>query len=341
MNTDYLDPVTNPESIAQAGKLLREGEVVGIPTETVYGLAANALDPEAVRKIFHAKGRPSDNPLIVHIAEFDQIYDLVSYLPDDAWQLAAAFWPGPLTMILPKTDRVPEVVSAGLDTVGVRMPSHDLAQKIILAAGVPLAAPSANISGKPSPTSAQHVLSDMKGKISAVVDGGYCEVGVESTVISLVGERPRLLRPGAISLEMLQDVLGVVEVDCAVHQQIDEQTTVSAPGMKYRHYAPEAEVIVVAGTPEETAAYIQRHAEPDAGILCFDEYAAQFIQQDLHTLGAVSNENAHAQQLFDALRLFDSSQATTIYAQCPPEKGIGRAVANRLKKAAGFHVVEV
>ncbi len=341
METIYLTPQTNPSAVQTAGDLLRAGEVVGIPTETVYGLAANALDPVAVHKIFAAKGRPADNPLIIHIAEFEQIHNLVSCIPDAAWQLAAAFWPGPLTMILPKSDLVPAVVSAGLDTVGIRMPNHALACAVISAAGVPLAAPSANTSGRPSTTTAQHVLQDMQGKIAAVVEGGRCAVGVESTIVSLVGEVPRLLRPGGISLEMLQDVLGKVEVDRAVTEQIGDEVRVSAPGMKYRHYAPHAPVTVLVGDPIATAAYMHTHAQAGDGILCFDEFADDFSAQVLHKLGKTDAYAEHAQHLFDALRLFDDSDVPTIYAQCPPEQGIGLAVANRLKKAAGFVVVHV
>lgn len=341
MNTLILDPQNNPQAVVNAADLLRAGQVVAIPTETVYGLAANALDGQAVRKIFEAKGRPADNPLIVHIASFEQIYDLVSHLPDAAWQLAAAFWPGPLTMVLPKTENVPDEVCAGLETVGVRMPDHDLAVQLIETAGVPLAAPSANISGKPSPTSAKHVLDDMNGKISAILDGGKCQVGVESTVISLVDEVPRLLRPGGITLEMLREVLGEVQVDRAIYQQIADDVQVSAPGMKYRHYAPQAPVIAVTGSPEATAMYINLHANLHDGILCFDEFCELFDCKNTLKLGNSSDYATHAQHLFDALRQFDHQPVCTIYAQCPPEQGIGLAVANRLKKAAGFEVVSL
>ncbi len=341
MNTCYLDPASQPDAVARAAELLRAGEVVGIPTETVYGLGANALDANAVRKIFAAKGRPSDNPLIVHIADFEQIYGLVTQVPDAARALADAYWPGPMTIILPKADCIPDAVSCGLDTVGIRLPSHPLAREIIRAAGRPIAAPSANTSGRPSTTTAAHVLEDMSGKIAAVVEGGECAVGVESTVISLAGEQPRLLRPGGISLEQLEAVLGPVIVDRALREKIDDSEKVSAPGMKYRHYAPHAPVTAVCGDPAQSAAWISAHLQDRTGVICFDEFAAQFAGRACHTLGPAADGLAHAQHIFDALRAFDSEDVDEILAQCPSDAGIGLAVANRLKKAAGFHVVTV
>lgn len=342
MNTLLLHP-EDAGAIAQAGELLKAGQVVGIPTETVYGLGANALDGSAVRQIFAAKGRPADNPLIVHIADFDQIYGLVSEVPEAAHRLADAYWPGPMTIILPKADCIPQEVSAGLSTVGIRLPSHPVARAVIRAAGVPIAAPSANTSGRPSTTTAAHVMEDMTGKIAAVVDGGPCQVGVESTVISLAGDRPRLLRPGGISLEQLEAVLGPVEVDRAVRQQIGDDVRVSAPGMKYRHYAPHAPVTAVCGDPEQGAAYIadQIQTLPACGVICFDEFADRFPGHIVRTIGRADDQAAQAHAIFDALRAFDQTDVTAIFAQCPDDSGIGLAVANRLKKAAGFHVVEV
>lgn len=341
MNTLLLDTRSDPEALTKAADLLRAGEVVGMPTETVYGLAANALDAEAVAKIFAAKGRPQDNPLIVHIADFEQIFGLTAYLPDAAYQLAEAFWPGPLTMILPKADCIPDAVSAGLTTVGIRLPSHPIARELIRTAGLPLAAPSANLSGRPSTTTARHVLEDLGGKIPAVVEGGPCMVGVESTVISLAGDKPRLLRPGGISLEQLREVLGEVEVDRAIREQIGDDIRVSAPGMKYRHYAPKAPVTVVCGDPERTAAYITRHAGLDAGVICFSDCAFQFEMHEHRTIGASDDVQTQAQRIFDALRAFDETNVTEIWAQCPSDAGLGLAVANRLKKAAGFRVVNI
>ena len=339
MNTILL--AADEAGIAQAGQLLADGQVVGIPTETVYGLGANALDGAAVRQIFAAKGRPSDNPLIVHIADFEQIYDLVTVVPAHAKRLAQAYWPGPMTIILPKAACIPDEVSCGLDTVGIRLPSHPVARAVIRAAGVPIAAPSANTSGRPSTTTAAHVMEDMQGKISAVLDGGACAVGVESTVISLAGERPRLLRPGGVSHEQLEAVLGPVEIDRAVTQKIGDDVRVSAPGMKYRHYAPHAPVTAVCGDPEKGAAYIAEHLSTGAGVICFDEYADRFAGHIVHRIGAADDLGAQARHIFDALRAFDETDVTEIWAQCPDDAGLGLAVANRLKKAAGFHVINV
>ncbi|MBS5165294.1 MAG: threonylcarbamoyl-AMP synthase [Butyricicoccus pullicaecorum] len=340
MKTLLLQPESDG-AIAQAGALLVSGQVVGIPTETVYGLGANALDGTAVQKIFAAKGRPSDNPLIVHIADLAQIYSLTTEVPEAALRLAEAYWPGPMTIILPKASCIPQEVSAGLDTVGIRLPSHPIARAVIRAAGVPIAAPSANLSGRPSTTTAAHVMEDMNGKIAAVVDGGSCAVGVESTVVSLTGETPRLLRPGGISLEQLEAVLGTVEVDRAIVQPIGEDVRVSAPGMKYRHYAPHAPVTVVCGNPERSADYIAAHLTNTCGIICFDEFSARFPAHFTQTIGQSNDYAAQAQAIFDALRTFDHTEVSAIWAQCPDDSGIGLAVANRLKKAAGFHVIEV
>lgn len=341
METKLLDPALDPTALAQAAALLRAGEVVGIPTETVYGLGANALDEDAVGKIFAAKGRPQDNPLIVHIADFDAIYALSPAVPDAARALAERFWPGPLTIIVPKSDRVPAATSGGLDTVGVRLPAHPIARELIRLAGVPIAAPSANTSGRPSTTTAQHVLRDLTGKIPAVVEGGACTVGVESTVVSLAGDTPRLLRPGGVTLEQLREVLGEVVVDRALREAIDDSEKVSAPGMKYRHYAPKAPVTVVRGAPDATAAYIRAHADAHTGVLCFDEYAEQFHGLTVETFGSAHDLSAQAQRVFDRLRAFDDTAVTAILAQCPDDTGLGLAVANRIKKAAGFHIVEV
>lgn len=340
MITKLLHPNTDPTAIPQAAELLRQGEVVGIPTETVYGLAANAYNPEAVTRIFAAKGRPQDNPLIVHIADWEQISEVAERVPEQAIALAKAYWPGPMTMILPKKDSIPMVTSAGLNTVGIRLPSHPLAREIIRAAGVPLAAPSANTSGRPSTTTAQHVMEDLGGRIAAVVDGGPCSVGVESTVISLCGNKPRLLRPGGISLEQLRAVLGEVEVDRALYQKIDDTERVSAPGMKYRHYAPKAPVTVVFGSPAASADYIYAQLGENFGVLCFDDCAERFAGRAVvETFGRSDDPEEQAREVFDALRRFDETPVTAIFAQCPPATGIGLAVANRIQKAAGFHTI--
>lgn len=341
MKTEKLSPQLNKNAIKTAADLILAGEVVGIPTETVYGLAANALNGAAVAKIFTAKGRPQDNPLIVHIADFEQIFDLCPAVPASAKLLADAFWPGPLTMIVPKGSIIPIEVSAGLNTVGVRLPAHPVARDLIRTAGVPLAAPSANTSGRPSTTTAEHVLRDMDGKIAAILDGGACGVGVESTVISLVGEKPRLLRPGGVTLEQLETVLGEVEVDRALYEKIGDDIRVSAPGMKYRHYAPKAPVTVVRGTPEASADYIAAHAQAGDGVLCFDECVSAFPSCITEPFGRSDDLPAQAREVFDRLRAFDDTAVNAIWAQCPSDDGLGLAVANRIKKAAGFHVIEL
>lgn len=341
MMTKLLNPKTDPGAIETAAELLKSGAVVGLPTETVYGLGANALDGQAVKKIFEAKGRPQDNPLIVHIAELDSIHRLVSHIPDSAYALFDAFWPGPLTIILPKSKLIPDEVSAGLDTVGIRFPSHPIARQIIKACNLPIAAPSANLSGRPSTTTAQHVLEDLDGKIAAVVDGGPCGVGLESTVISLAGERPRLLRPGGITLEALESVLGSVDVDHAVREKISDSERVSAPGMKYRHYAPKAPLTAVCGAPDATAKFIQKELTTGTAVLCYDEYRDFFAGYPVVSFGPSGDLGEQARRVFDALRQFDLTDAEKILAQCPNDDGIGLAVANRIKKAAGFNVITV
>ena len=314
---------------------------MGIPTETVYGLGANALDEEAVKGIFEAKGRPQDNPLILHIPHVDWLERYCENVPKEAYLLAEKFWPGPLTMILPKKDIVPLRTTGGLSTVGVRMPDHRLTLEIIRQADVPVAAPSGNTSGRPSPTKAEHMLEDMQGKIHGIFDGGACRVGVESTIVDLTVTPPRLLRPGGLSLEDLQSVLGEIVVDKAVTEKMKEGEKPRAPGMKYRHYAPKAPVTVVCGEPNKTAEYIREHLQKGNGVICFTEFAPLFEGYATQILGEVSNKHQQAQRVFDALRAFDSLPVTAIYAQCPDTEGLGLAVSNRLKKAAGFCVVEV
>lgn len=341
MKTEMLSPQKDKNAVEAAASRIKAGEVVGMPTETVYGLAANALDGDAVAKIFRAKGRPQDNPLIVHIADFEQIYNLCPAVPPAAKDLAEAFWPGPLTMIVPKAGCIPVEVSAGLDTVGVRLPAHPLARALIRAAGVPLAAPSANTSGRPSTTTAEHVLRDMDGKIAAILDGGPCGVGVESTVVSLALPKPRLLRPGGVTLEQLETVLGEIDVDRALYEKIGDDIRVSAPGMKYRHYAPRAPLTAVRGDPEQCARYIRAHAAPGDGVLCFDEFAPLFAGLTAVSFGRSDDLGTQAREVFDSLRAFDDTEVTAIWAQCPDDAGLGLAVANRIKKAAGFRVVDV
>ena len=337
MKTLLLRPDTDPQATQTAADILRRGGLVGIPTETVYGLGANALDGEAVRHIFEAKGRPQDNPLIIHVPDASWLERYCHDVP----LLAERFWPGPLTMILPCRDIVPAQTTAGLPTVGVRCPNHPATLRIIAAAGVPIAAPSGNTSGRPSPTTAQHMLEDMDGKIDAIVDGGSCAVGVESTIIDLTVTPPRLLRPGGLPLESLRAVLGEVTVDRAVTGQVAPGEKPRAPGMKYRHYAPKAPVTVVTGDGKNSAAYIAAHAPEGAGVICFSEFRAQFPGCVVHELGPEGDKSEQARRVFDALREFDATDVTEIFAQCPDDAGLGLAIGNRLKKAAGFHVVEV
>ena len=328
------------DKISAAAKILREGGLVAIPTETVYGLGANGLDAQAVKRIFEAKGRPQDNPLILHVTGPQWLPRYCRNIPPMAYVLARKFWPGPLTMILQRQSIVPDETTAGLDTVAVRCPNHPVTLAIIREAGVPIAAPSANTSGRPSCTSAQDVLEDMDGKIEGVVDGGPCSVGVESTILDLTCQPPRLLRPGGLPLEDLERLLGHSDVDRAVTAPLQEGEKPKAPGMKYRHYAPKAPVTVVTGAPEASAREIQRRAGKGAGIICFDEYADLFRGMEVHTLGPSGDKLVQAQRVFDALRTFDNSNVTEIYTQCPDNRGLGLAIGNRLKKAAGFHVVE-
>ena len=331
----------SPENIAAAADIIRTGGLLGIPTETVYGLGANALNEEAVLHIFEAKGRPQDNPLIIHVPDESWLERYCTDVPESAYALAAAFWPGPLTMILPRRSVVPLRTTGGLETVGVRCPDHPVTLAVIRAAGVPIAAPSGNLSGRPSPTSAADMLEDMDGRIDAVFDGGPCGVGVESSILDLTVTPPRLLRAGGLPLEALQSVLGEVLVDKCITQPVAPGEKPKAPGMKYRHYAPKAPVTVLCGDAAKSADYIRAHAQAGDGVICFSEFAAGFPGLLVHDLGSVDNKRTQAQRVFDALRTFDQTSAARIWAQCPDEAGLGLAVANRLKKAAGFDVVTV
>lgn len=312
-----------------------------MPTETVYGLAADALNGTAVAKIFKAKGRPMDNPLIVHIAEIEDLDRLVSCFPEKARLLASRFWPGPLTMVLPKSELIPDEVSAGLDTVGIRFPAHPLAQELIRESGSPLAAPSANRSGIPSPTTAQHVLRDMDGRIEAVLDGGECRVGVESTVITLAGDRPRLLRPGGVTLEQMEAVIGKIDVDAAVLHRLDDGAKAASPGMKYKHYAPKARVVLIKADDQKYIDYVNSHADDDTACMCFDEDAAALRAGKTYPLGAKWDTLRQARVLFATLRQIDDDGMTLVYARCPDMGGVGMAVYNRLIRAAGFEVKEL
>ncbi|MBQ3529610.1 MAG: threonylcarbamoyl-AMP synthase [Oscillospiraceae bacterium] len=323
-----------------AAELIKAGELVAIPTETVYGLGADGLNPEAVAKIFRAKGRPQDNPLILHIAEAADMEKFCHDIPDAAYRLAEAFWPGPLTMVLPAKDIVPKCTTAGLPTVAVRCPDNAVTREIIRLAGVPIAAPSANISGKPSTTTAQHVYNDHNGKIPLIVDGGPCRVGVESTIVDLTEEKPRLLRPGGITPHQLVEVVGDLILDKAVTQSIEKDTVVKAPGMKYRHYAPECQVIVVTGSKEAAAKYIAEHYKPGNRVLCFEEELEVFASFYPIAYGKESDEDSLMAGLFAALRELDDPAIGTVFARRPNGSGKALAVQNRLMKAAGFQSVD-
>lgn len=329
--------------IERAALILKTGGLVGIPTETVYGLGANGLNPRAVEDIFRAKGRPQDNPLILHIPDPSWLEWYCEDVPDTAWKLAKRFWPGPLTMVLRRKHIVPNVVTAGLDTVGMRCPDHSICRAVIRAAGVPVAAPSGNTSGRPSPTSVTDMLEDMNGKIDAILDGGDCQVGVESTIIDVTADPPRLLRPGGVPLEELRAVLGEVELDPAILRPMGEGEKPRAPGMKYRHYAPKAPVTVVKGSPARSAQYILDHISDSywEGIICFDEFADWYPGHPVERLGGALDHWENARLLFHALRAMDEAGVKRIWAQSPDTAGMGLAVANRLDKAAGFHIVEV
>lgn len=329
------------ENYNEAARLLKDGQVVGIPTETVYGLAGNAYSEEAVKRIFEAKGRPQDNPLIVHISEFSEIYDLVSSVPAQAKALAEAFWPGPLTMILPKSDKVPLCVTAGLDTVAVRCPKHPVANRLIKATGLPLAAPSANLSGKPSPTKAQHVYDDLNGRVPMIIDGGECDEGVESTVVTLATSVPKLLRPGNITLKQLKSVLGEVQVDDAVLNPLKDGEKVSSPGMKYKHYSPDARVIVVKGSYEKFKNYVNHNCDSNTYAMVF-KGEGEGLSSKVIEYGVGDNYRQLSHALFDSLRYLDEKSASKCFVRCPDDTNDDNlAVLNRLLRAAAFEVVDL
>lgn len=331
----------NEEGVARAAALLQAGQLVGFPTETVYGLAANALDEQAVTAIFTAKGRPQDNPLIVHIAQLQELENITSSVPQTAFKLAQAFWPGPLTMVLPRGEKVPAVVSAGLDTVAVRMPSHPVARAMLLASGLPLAAPSGNLSGRPSPTTAAYMMEDMQGRIPLIVDGGTCQVGVESTVVSLCGPVPLVLRPGAVTAEQMSRVLGTpVELSHAITEGLREGEKAQSPGMKYKHYAPKAQVTLVKGSGEQYVDYVNHQNPQGLMALCFAEDASA-LQVPFIVYGGAQHPEEQAHQVFTALRQLDEQGAQTVLAHCPQSTGVALAVYNRLLRAAAFRVVEL
>jgi len=333
------------KAILEAAELIRKGELVAFPTETVYGLGANALDAEAVDKIYQAKGRPGDNPLIVHIADFEDVEPLVLEIPEKAEKLMKAFWPGPLTLIMKKSDIVPYKTTGGLNTVAVRMPNHPIALPLIRESGVPIAAPSANRSGRPSPTVAGHVMDDMKGRIPLILDGGPCNVGVESTVLDITGDIPTILRPGGITPKMLESVIGHVKIDDGVLHPLCMGTAVRSPGMKYTHYAPQAPVVIVKGTVEGIIRKIKELAGNEisegkrVGILATEETYGSYSEGQVICLGSRKKPRELALNLFASLRKFDDLGVDIILAEWIEEEDEGLAVMNRMLRAAGFHIV--
>ena len=340
MDTKVLYP-SSPDCVKEAAAVIRSGGLLAIPTETVYGLGASALDEDAVKRIFEVKGRAQDNPLIIHVSSKKDVPKYCRDVPQIAYDLMDRFWPGPLTIILYKKDIIPDRVSAGLDTVAVRCPETEITRNIIEAAGVPIAAPSANLSGKPSTTTAQHVLHDIGGKIEAVVDGGCCRVGVESTIVDLTVSPARLLRPGGVTPEQLESALGALSIDPAVERALKADEKPKAPGMKYRHYSPEAKVIIVRGESEKAARYINGNSDDSTAVLCYDEEKELFTAPYVLAYGREGHDEELAGHLFAALRELDREGISKIYARCPEQGGVAFAVRNRLQKAAGYNIISV
>lgn len=342
MTADRLDR----EALVRAGEILRSGGLVAFPTETVYGLGGNALDPRASMKIYAAKGRPSDNPLIVHIAQMKDLEEIVTEIPERAKLLAKTYWPGPLTMILPKADKVPLETTGGLSSVAVRFPSDPIARELILQAGGYVAAPSANTSGRPSPTTAEHVMEDLGDAIDMIIDGGQVGIGLESTIVDFTEEIPVVLRPGYISLEMLQELLGEVRMDRGLLKS-DSQIRPKAPGMKYRHYAPKADLTIVEGETDGVVNAINHFAEEAAGlgkqvgIIATDETFARYPLGVVKSIGSREEEETIAHHLYEVLREFDQCQVSAIYSEAFYTPRMGQAIMNRLLKAAGHKILNV
>ncbi len=351
IQTKYIQIATpaavQDQELLEAAQIIRDGGLVAFPTETVYGLGANALDEKAAKKIYEAKGRPSDNPLIAHISCYEELEPLVTGIPQAGGKLARRYWPGPLTMVFPKSPAVPYGTTGGLDTVAVRMPSDPVASRLIALAGVPVAAPSANLSGRPSPTTARHVWQDMNGRINMILDGGPVGIGLESTIVDVSGPVPVLLRPGAITLEMLRDTVGKVEVDPAIQGPPAEGLRPKAPGMKYRHYAPRGELTLVEGESRAVVSAIRRLVEEGlaagrkVAVICTEETRDQYSGGILRCVGTRTRQETIAHNLFAVLRELDDLGAEIIYSESFSQDHLGRAVMNRLMKAAGYRVIQV
>lgn len=343
INNDNLSDSMN--KVKEAGRIIREGGLVAFPTETVYGLGGNALDSDSSKKIYEAKGRPSDNPLIAHIADMDGLYPIVKEVTETARIIAERFWPGPLTIILNKSDKVPYTTTGGLETVAIRMPEHPVARALIREAGVPVAAPSANVSGRPSPTIAKHVIEDLSGKIDAIIDGGQVNIGLESTIVDLSGEIPTILRPGYISRQMLEEVAGTVEMDPALYASPGEHIRPKAPGMMYRHYAPKGELTIVDGEPDNVVRYINEqinvYGSEKVGVITTTENKDRYECVKVVSLGDRSDEDSLAREMYGALRVMDEYNISTIYVESFGGGRLGEAIMNRLNKAAGHRIIHV
>ena len=349
MTTEYVvlnEETPDPEVIRRAGRIIKDGGLVAFPTETVYGLGGDALNPASSKKIYAAKGRPSDNPLIVHVCRFEDIEPIVRSIPPKAAALAEAFWPGPLTMIFKKNDRVPAETTGGLDTVAIRFPSNKIAQALIDASGGYIAAPSANRSGRPSPTLARYCMEDLDGRVEMIIDGGQVGIGLESTIIDLTEGEPVILRPGYITREKLAKVLGNVGVDQSIIKP-DSGIKPKAPGMKYRHYAPKGELVILEGSPDKVVAEINRAAAEDrekgirSGVICTDETRNLYEADCVKSAGSRGDEESIARELFRILREFDDEEVGHIYSESFREGGLGQAIMNRLMKAAGHKVIDL
>lgn len=334
------------ELLKQAGQIIKTGGLVAFPTETVYGLGGDALNKESARKIYVAKGRPSDNPLIIHISKMEDLAVIVKEIPENVYRLAESFWPGPLTMIMKKSEVVPKETTGGLDTVAVRMPSHKIARKFIEYAGGYVAAPSANVSGRPSPTKAKYVIEDMNGRIDMILDGDGVEIGLESTIVDMTGKIPMILRPGYITKEMLQEVLGEVDVDRTI-LDINCKEPPKAPGMRYRHYAPKAQLTIVEGEADKAVAKINEltkaaHQKGETvGIIGTEETKAAYCGDCIKSAGKRGDEESIARELYTILREFDDEGVSVIYSESFAEGNMGQAIMNRLLKAAGHNIIYV
>ena len=334
--------------LEKACQILKQGGLVAFPTETVYGLGGDALSQDAAKKIYTAKGRPSDNPLIVHIADMKSIYDVAQNISRKALDLAEAYWPGPMTMIFQKTDKVPLSTTGGLNTVAVRMPSHPIAKELIRQSGVYVAAPSANTSGRPSPTRAEHVIEDLQGKIDMIIDGGHVGIGLESTIVDMTGETPVILRPGYITKEMLEDVVGEVDVDPTVLMTEPKKNIVAkAPGMKYRHYAPRGQLTIIEGKEEAVIQKIneivlQKEQEGcNVAVIATEESKDRYHCKQIFSIGSRKSEGSIAAGVYDILRRMDAIGAEYIYTESFAQDHLGQAIMNRMIKAAGYHKIEV